>query len=321
METAPLVVVARREEAEGVVGLDLADPSGRALPSWQPGAHLDLTLPSGLIRQYSLCGDPAELSRYRIAVLRETVGTGGSHEVHETVTVGTPLAMRGPRNHFALVDAPAYLFIAGGIGITPLLPMLRRVEAQGVPWQFVYGGRRAASMAFVDEVCGRRGGPVRLVPEDEVGRPDLARIIAGRPADAVIYCCGPEGLLRAVEEECAKAGLSGDLHLERFGANSAVPVPTGIAASDADSFEVHLAKSGLTVQVPPDRTLLDVVRDVVPDVPSSCEEGICGTCETEVLDGLPEHHDEVLDDAEHAAGKTMMICVGRSKSARLVLNL
>lgn len=318
MDNFPVVVTERRDEADGVVSLRLSAPDGVALPAWQPGAHLDVTLPSGLIRQYSLCGDPADDSSYRIAILREQFSRGGSDEVHDRVQPGTRLTLRGPRNHFPLVDAEEYLLIAGGVGITPLLPMSREIAARRVPWKMIYGGRRRASMAFIDELRGLAGGHLEVVPEDEAGRPDIAAALAARSPRAAVYCCGPEGLLRAVEECCARLEIAEWLHLERFGANSALPAPT---ATGTDSFEVHLAKTGVTVVVPPDRSLLSVVRDVVPDVPYSCQEGNCGTCETEVLEGVPDHRDEVLTEAERRSGDTMMICVGRSRTPRLVLNL
>ena len=318
MDSFDVIVTQRTNEADGVVSLTLEHPEGGALPAWTPGAHLDVTLPSGLIRQYSLCGDPSTTSRYRIAVLREPASRGGSDEVHDAVPVGTTLSVRGPRNHFPLVDAPDYLLIAGGVGITPILPMVKEIASRGNRWRLVYGGRRRASMAFVDELVAVPGGALEIVPEDEAGRPDISAMLGARTPETAVYCCGPEGLLRAVEENCDRFGISEWLHVERFGANSALPTPD---ATGGNSFEVHLAKSDLTVVVPPNRSLLSVVRDVLPTVAFSCEEGNCGTCETEVLEGLPDHRDQVLTDEEREAGDTMMICVGRSLSPRLVLNL
>jgi ferredoxin-NADP reductase len=318
MDSFELVVSARTPEADEIVSLTLTHPDRVALPPWTPGAHLDITLPSGLIRQYSLCGEQSATSEYRIAVLREAAGRGGSDEVHDAVPVGTRLPVRGPRNHFPLVDAPDYLLIAGGVGITPILPMLVQLAARGAPWHLVYGGRRRSSMAFADELAGLPGGRLEIVPQDEAGFPDIAAALGGRSSSTAVYCCGPEGLLRAVEEHCDRLGIREWLHVERFGANSALPTP---AATGADSFEVHLAKSDLTLMVPPGRSLLSMVLEVLPDVPFSCQEGNCGTCETEVLEGVPEHRDEVLTDEEREAGETMMICVGRSRTPRLVLNL
>jgi len=314
-----LVVSDRRDESDGVVSLTLrAEADGQELPAWEPGAHLEVVLPSGLIRHYSLCGPVEDRDRYRIAVLREPASRGGSVEVHDRVTPGTRLHVTGPRNHFGLEAADHYLFIAGGIGITPILPMIARAEAAGVPWKLVYGGRQASSMAFVDEITARTGGKVELLAEDEVGRPDLPAVLGEVPVGGRVYCCGPEGLLGAVEAECAKRGLSGFLHVERFAAGALAAADDG---SGSAGFEVRLARSGTTVTVPPDRSILEVVREVLPGVPSSCEEGICGTCETPVLEGVPDHRDHIMSAAERASNATMMICVGRALSDRLVLDL
>ncbi|MFC9796141.1 PDR/VanB family oxidoreductase [Streptomyces sp. NPDC057695] len=308
--TARLTVRSVVPEAEGVLGLVLADPSGAALAPWEPGAHLEVTLPSGAVRHYSLCGDPADRSTYRLGVLRETAGRGGSEELHTAVGAGTVLGVRGPFNRFPLVPAERYLFVAGGIGITPLLPMLRSLPPGS--WSLLYGGRSLASMAYREELAALPG--VTLVPQDTAGLPDLDGVLAGLTAGTAVYCCGPEGLLGAVRER-----WTGALHTERFGA-----APAAAAEADAgtgDGFDVELRRSGRTVHVPPGRTLLDAVRAVVPGVPYACEEGFCGTCETKVIAGTPEHHDSVLDEDEKASGTTMMICVGRSRGARLVLDL
>ncbi|MFC9385440.1 PDR/VanB family oxidoreductase [Streptomyces venezuelae] len=299
-------------EAEGVLGLLLADPTGAELDPWEPGAHLEVTLPSGAVRHYSLCGDPADRGTYRLGVLREPAGRGGSEEVHTSVREGTVLGVRGPVNRFPLVPAERYLFIAGGIGITPLLPMLRSLPPGS--WSLLYGGRSLASMAYRAELAGLPG--VTLVPQDTAGTPDLDAVLAPLPADTAVYCCGPEGLLRAVEER-----WPGPLHTERFGAAPAsAPVAAEPPAEDG-GFEVELRRTGRTLRVEPGRTLLDAVREAVPGVPYSCEEGWCGTCETKVVAGTPEHHDSVLGEDEKASGATMMICVGRSRGPRLVLDL
>ncbi|MFF2304719.1 PDR/VanB family oxidoreductase [Streptomyces sp. NPDC058128] len=308
--TARLTVRAVVPEAEGVLGLVLADPTGAELAPWEPGAHLEVTLPSGAVRHYSLCGDPADRSTYRLGVLRERDGRGGSEEVHTAVGAGTVLGVRGPFNRFPLVPAERYLFIAGGIGITPLLPMVRSLPPGS--WSLLYGGRSLPGMAYREELAALPG--VTLVPQDTAGLPDLDGVLAGLPAGTAVYCCGPEGLLRAVEER-----WPGPLHTERFGAAPAA-VP-GADPGTGDGFEVELRRSGRTVSVAPDRTLLDAVREVVPGVAYSCEEGFCGTCETKVLAGTPEHHDSVLGEDEKASGTTMMICVGRSRGGRLVLDL
>ena len=318
MDRFDVVVAKRTYEAEGIVSLALTKPDGRDLPVWEPGAHLDVTLPSGLIRQYSLCGDPSVRSEYRIAVLREVESRGGSLEVHEGLSVGTKLSILGPRNHFPVVAAARYLFIAGGIGITPILPMISQLTANSVPWRLVYGGRRKLSMAFLEEILAIPDGDVVVAPEDEAGLLDIARELKSLTSETVVYCCGPEGLLRAVEDNCERMGISQRLHLERFGANSRLPAPD---AGGIEGFDVHLAKANITLTVPADRSLLSVIREALPQVPFSCEEGSCGTCETEVLEGVPDHRDQVLSEAEREDGKTMMICVGRSLTPRIVLNL
>ncbi len=307
-----LTVAGRRTVADRVIALDLRDPAGAALPPWTPGAHIDVILGSGRQRQFSLCGDPADATTWRIAVLRETTGRGGSQEVHDALTEGSPVRVRGPRNHFRLEPAGRYLFIAGGIGITPILPMLAAAQSAGRPWTLDYGGRTGASMAFSQELAARYGTRVRIHPQDETGLLDLPAIL-GQPADCtLVYCCGPSPLLDAVHQHCA-GWPAGTLHTERF-----TPQP-GTAPGEA--FEVELAQSGLTLAVPPDRSILQTIQDAGLAVLFSCTEGTCGTCETAVLDGIPEHRDSVLSDEERAAADTMMICVSRSATAKLVLDL
>ncbi|MEU6227078.1 PDR/VanB family oxidoreductase [Streptomyces sp. NPDC047042] len=307
--------------AEGVRGVTLRSVDGSPLPPWEPGAHVDLVLePAGgtqqaLVRQYSLCGDPADRTRWRIAVLREPASRGGSAHVHETLAPGDRVQVRGPRNHFALVDAPGLLFVAGGIGITPILPMLAAAEAAGTRWRLLYGGRRLDSMAFLDELACY-GTAVEVRPEDEYGLLDLASFL--RPArhdGTAVYCCGPEPLLAAVQEHCAD-WPAGSLHLERFHAVAADP-----AAPPAGEFEVELRQSGLTVRVKADRSVLESIEDAGVYGVNSCREGTCGSCETPVLEGVVDHRDSLLTDEERAAGDTMMICVSRARTPRLVLDL
>ncbi len=309
-----LVVRSVETVAHDVVALTLASPDGERLPGWTPGAHLDLMLDDDLVRQYSLCGSPGDDHLYRIAVLRAPDSRGGSVRVHEQLKAGSTVRVRGPRNHFPLAPARRYLFIAGGIGITPLLPMIAEVHARGAQWQLCYGGRSADSMAFTDELIGY-GDRVQLVPEDTAGRPDLDRLLGEPDADTLVYTCGPEGLLAAVETRC-ESWPSGACHLERFAAKEAA-APAG----GERSFELVLARSGLTVTVPPDRSVFDVVRAAGVSVLGSCLEGICGTCETEVLDGEVDHRDSVLSPEEQESNETMMICVSRCRSGRLTLDL
>jgi ferredoxin-NADP reductase len=301
-------------EAEAVLSLLLVQPNRQPLHTWRPGAHVDLCLPNGLVRQYSLCGDPDDQSCYKLAVLREPASRGGSSAVHERLRPGDLVMVRGPRNNFEFVLAERYLFIAGGIGITPLLPMMTAAERSGAEWRVLYGGRRRASMAFVDEVS-RYGGKAVVSPEDELGLLDLDSWLAEPQLGAKVYCCGPEGLIRAVENLC-RAWPKGSLQVERF-----APKPGNVYAADSErGFEVHCHRSELTVQVARDCSILETLRAAGLDVPSSCEEGICGTCETRVLEGTPDHRDSILDDAERAENTTMMICVSRAISDRLVLD-
>ncbi|MHC5908413.1 PDR/VanB family oxidoreductase [Streptomyces sp. S6] len=298
--------------AEGVRLLSLRHPLGEPLPAWEPGAHVDLLLAPGLERQYSLCGDPADLREWRVAVLREPDGRGGSDFVHRELAVGDKVRVRGPRNNFPLLPAPRYRFVAGGIGITPLLPMLAAAEASGAQWTLLYGGRSRRSMAFTGEL-GRYGGRVTVAPQDETGGLlELGPVLDELPEDTLVYCCGPGPLLDAVESRCP----SGVLHVERFR-----PKEQGQDAADTREFDVVLERSGLTVTVPQDTSVLDAVRAAGVDVLFSCTEGTCGTCETDVLDGEVDHRDSVLTQEEREAGETMMICVSRCRGKKLVLDL
>jgi ferredoxin-NADP reductase len=308
------VVDGKELVADGVMLLTLRDPDGRPLPDWEPGAHLDLFLPDDLTRQYSLCGDPADQSRLRVAVLREPAGRGGSRYVHDELAEGQWIQARGPRNHFPLAPAKRYLFLAGGIGITPILPMVEQVAGSGAEWRLVYGGRTRASMAFREHLLATHPEHVTIHPQDEAGLLDLPGLLAEPDEDTAVYCCGPEPLLAAVEEHCA-GWPDGALHTERF---SAKP---GAADGPAESFEVELAQSGTTLVVPADRSILDVVEESGVPVLSSCQEGTCGTCETAVLSGTPAHRDSILTDQERSANEVMMICVSRACSPRLVLDL
>lgn len=306
-------------ETADVLVLELRRPDAGALPAWAPGAHIDLVLPSGKIRQYSLCGDVADASRYRVAVLREAAGRGGSEEIHAVAKAGLTIRTRGPRNHFVLVEAPRYLFVAGGIGITPMLPMIHQAESAGRPWRLVYGGRSRGSMGFVAEIAKRSGGTVTLLPQDEMGLPDLDALLAQVEPDAAIYGCGPAGMLKALKEAAAQHGRASALHIESFSAPDDVAPPAGGAGDTA--FEVELRKSGVTLHVPAARSLGDVLQEAGIDVPFSCQEGYCGTCETRVLEGVPDHRDTILNEEEKAAGNLMMVCCGRSRTPRLVLEL
>ncbi|MET9514874.1 PDR/VanB family oxidoreductase [Streptomyces sp. NPDC002994] len=309
------LILARKEIlAEGVALLTLAHTDGSPLPEWSPGAHIDLLLGPGLVRQYSLCSDPADRSRWHVAVLYEPDSRGGSQWVHERLHEGAEVRVRGPRNHFALEPSPRYLFIAGGIGITPVLPMVAEAQRQGAEWQLAYGGRSRRTMAFREHLEAAYGERVSVRPQEEFGVLDLDALLAGPERDTLVYCCGPEGLLKAVEQRC-RDWPSGVLHVERF-----APKDLGPQGQD-EAFEVELARSGITVSVPPDKSVLQAVEDAGVQVLSSCQEGTCGTCETAVLDGVVDHRDSLLTPAEQAADDTMFICVSRAACPRLVLDL
>ncbi len=310
-----VVVTSKKKIADDVYALTLrsANPQSLTLPTWAPGAHIDLVLPSKKVRQYSLCGDPADGDEWRLGVLREQAGRGGSAYVCDELAEGTVLRARGPRNTFGLTPSPRYLFIAGGVGITPILPMLRAATDAGASWRLVYGGRRRGSMAFADELA-QYGDRVQLWPQDECGLLPLDDLLAEPDDQTLVYCCGPAPLLDAVEQRCAQ-WPRGSLRMERF-----APVVRADAAPD-QPFEVELARCGKTISVPPGTSILHAVEAAGVVVLSSCQEGTCGTCETEVLEGTPDHRDSVLTAAERDACDVMMICVSRSRSPRLVLDL
>jgi ferredoxin-NADP reductase len=314
--TLKLAIRSVYSPADRVVSIELGASDGSPLPGWDPGAHIDLHLPSGLVRSYSLHGDPRDGGSYHIAVLDVENGRGGSAEVHRIAEPGMELPASVPLNSFGMESASHYLFIAGGIGVTPLLPMALVVARAGKPWTFVYGGRTRTSMAFLDRLSALPGGRLEVVPQDELGLPDLARSFAAVPAGAAAYCCGPAGMLTAATDAGASTRPDVAVHIERFEA------PAGPAAGDGDQpFEVELARSGLTIEVPADVSVLDAVRARLPGVMSNCEQGICSSCETAVLAGTPDHRDSVLTPKEKAANRYMMICVSRSLTPRLVLDL
>jgi ferredoxin-NADP reductase len=301
--------------ADGVVRLTLRSPDGADLPEWEPGAHLDLAL-GELIRQYSLCGDPRDRSVLQVAVLREPAGRGGSAHVHDLLGEGDAVRVRGPRNHFPLVEAKRYLFVAGGIGITPILPMVAAAAEAGADWRLVYGGRTRASMAFASALVAEYPDRVEICPQDETGLLDLDGLLVEPDPDTAVYCCGPEPLLLAVEERCA-TWPDDALHVERFAPKE------GATDGPSESFEVELAQTGTVLTVPADRSVLEVIEDSGVPVLSSCQEGTCGTCETAVLAGAVDHRDSLLTDEEQAANDTMFVCVSRAAPGcpRLTLDL
>jgi ferredoxin-NADP reductase len=312
-ERREVTVRRRRVVAENVITLELADPNEGDLPEWAPGAHIDLELAPGLVRQYSLCGDPQQRGVWRVGVLREPASRGGSAHIFDHVHEQSTVTVRGPRNNFVLESAPNYVFIAGGIGVTPILPMIAAAEAEGARWELHYGGRSRRSMAFL-KALETYGAHTTIYPEDEVGLIGLATILGVPREDTLVYCCGPEPLLAAVEGHC-QAWKAGTLHLERF-----APKEHGEPVFDG-AFEVELAESGLTLTVGIDQSILEVVEAAGVDVVSSCQEGTCGSCETKVLAGTVDHRDSLLTLAEQEANDTMFLCVSRAACAKLRLKL
>jgi ferredoxin-NADP reductase len=304
-----LIVAARQQVADDVIELRLVHPTGEPLPGWTPGAHVDVELGSGHSRQYSLHGRVDADDGWRISVLRDPRSRGGSQWIHDHVRVGDELVVIAVRNLFEFVPAERYVFIAGGIGITPLIPMVAEAEGRGAEWELHYGGRSRTSMAHLAELQRLYGHKVKPVAEAESGVLDIPAIVE-RP-EGLLYCCGPEGLLRAVEGAVAH-WPAGSLHVERFAAKAADPTEA------LGPIEVRLARSGLELSVPANLSILEAVRRAGLTVPSSCQEGICGSCETAVLSGRPLHRDSVLDEDERAANDTMMICVSRAQPGEVL---
>lgn len=314
-ELVRTMTVARKDvAATGVVVVDLVDPSGADLPGWEPGAHVDLILPGDVVRQYSLCSDPSDHSRWQVGVLREAEGRGGSIYIHDELEVGSSIEVRGPRNNFPLVRADHYVFVAGGIGVTPMIPMIMAAEAQDVSWELVYGGRSRESMSFVDQLEQVYGDRVAVRPQDVHGLLDLQGLLGTVRENAAVYCCGPEPLLQAIEGAC-EGWPTGALHIERFSPKDMEePVRS-------DSFEIELTLSDMVLTVPPDKSIMAVMEEEGVPVVASCLEGTCGSCETVVVSGTPDHRDSILTPAEQEASETMMVCVSRAVSARLVLEI
>ena len=312
-EAAEIEVVAETADvADGVRELTLRPVDGTELPAWEPGAHVDLVLPSGLVRQYSLCGDPADRSSYRVAVLREEAGRGASAEIHR-LEAPARIGVRGPRNHFPIVAAPQHLFIAGGIGIAPFVPMVRALAAREEDWRLVYRGASLASMAYARELAADFPGQVVLSPADASPRPDLGALVAGTAPGAAVYCCGPDSLIDATEKAVAEAP-GRTFRIERF---------TATDRSDLVSrpFEVELVRTGQVVEVAEDQTMLAAIQEVEPALDMSCQDGVCGSCVLKVLDGTPEHRDDVLQPGERGRTDVIYPCVSRAVGDRLVVDL
>jgi ferredoxin-NADP reductase len=305
-------------EAENINSYELVALGGDDLVPFTAGCHIDLHLPNGLVRSYSLVNDQRERARYVIAVNKDAASRGGSRFIHETVRVGGIITISHPRNNFALHEHAAQsVLIAGGIGITPLLSMIRRLEALGRSWELFYAARTRRAAAFVDALKAVRPNACEKLhinfDQESSGRMfDLSAIVKEAPADAHLYCCGPVPMLEAFE--AATAGRPADhVHMEYFKAKEKPAAEGG--------FEVKLARSKRTIRVPAGKTILDALLDAGLAVNYACAEGVCGTCETRVIGGMPDHRDQFLSKEEQAANKTMMICCSGSKSPALTLDL
>ena len=303
------------ETAAGVAAFELAPLEG-VLPTFQPGAHIDVHLPNGLVRQYSLTNGPGESSCYRIGVKLEPDSSGGSSCLHETVREGDVLAISEPRNNFPLRrDANRTILVAGGIGITPLLAMAQALDRMSLDFELHCFAQSAEHIAFAEVVDGLGQSVVRhlgLSPDETVA--EIRRLVAGYETFANLYVCGPGPMLEAVRREAAAAGWPDDaVHFEYFKNTNEI--------DDSSTFEVALARSAMTVTVPAGATILEALRGHGVIMPSSCEQGACGTCVATVLEGEPDHQDVYLNDSEHRAGDRIMTCVSRAASDRLVLDL
>ena len=304
---------------EGVLRLVLAPADADSFPAWEPGAHVDLVLPGTgrdggpLVRQYSLCGDPADPTQYHFGILREPDGRGGSAWVHDRLKPGDEIAVGAPRNHFPFAPGERMLFIAGGIGITPILPMVRRAQAEGRDWRLVAAARNRARLAFMDDLAALPQDRIRCHCDDEAGLLDLPELLSTLGPGTTVYSCGPGPLLDALQK--LNEGAPWQLRIERFTAAPQAPDTAN------RPFEVICRTSGKRLLVPADKSLLQVLREAGIKVESSCRDGVCGTCETRVLAGTPDHRDSVLTAEEREEGGYMMVCVSRALGDALELDI
>ena len=300
--------------AQDILVFEFVRPDGAVLPAATAGAHIDLHLPNGLTRSYSLLRAHEAPERYLVGVKRDPHSRGGSRYMHEQLRVGSIVPVSAPRNHFPLEETAGHtVLIAGGIGITPVWCMAQRLQAIGASWELWYACRTRAEMAFLPELA-RFGERVRLHVDEEAGGVlDLAAVAARATAGTHFYCCGPAPMLSAYE--AATAALPpGTVHLERFGATQPVQASGG-------GFVVQLARTGVELAVPEGATLLEVLTANGVAIDSSCQAGICGCCEVRVLEGEVDHRDEVLSASQRAANNAMMACCSRAKGERLVIDL
>lgn len=309
-----LVVQARRDIAANVIELTLQRLDGSRLPDWSPGAHIDLILPSGTIRQYSLCGDRWDAHSYRIAVQRESDGTGGSKEIHQVAAAGSHVRFGGPRNNFRLAPAEQYHFVAGGIGITAITPMIDQAERMAVPWRLLYLGRDEHRMAYRD-LENKYPAQVRTHTTANGRRASIREWLGVIDDSSMVYACGPQTLLDALPAECGRLPRQ-RIRIERFTNDnlSSAPIRT-------DPYDIVLERRGETVRAQGHQSVAEALGDAGIGLITSCSRGVCGTCELSVLAGQIDHRDTILDDEERAAGTCMFPCVSRAASDRIVVDL
>lgn len=319
MQELSVRVADKRIEAQDVVSLELVDRGGAPLPPFTAGAHIDVHLPGGLIRQYSLLNDCTERTRYRIGVLREPQSRGGSVAVHQDIQVGDTLYISQPRNRFALQSAPYSLLLAGGIGVTPILCMARRLQAQAAEFQLHYWCRTRARAAFLSDIdaLGAAHAPGLHFDDEPDTALDVSGLLAGVSAQAQLYVCGPAGFIDHVITRAREHGIDDSrIHFERFAAAECPDTNT-----DVQAFQVRLGSTGEVFDIPANEPVTRALDRQGVFIPVSCEEGICGTCLTGVIEGTPDHRDTYLTDDEHAANKEFTPCVSRSKTPILVIDL
>ena len=317
-----LVVTRLSLEAQDIIGIELRDPHGKPLPPFTAGAHVDIHLPHSVVRQYSLSNAPSERDRYCLGVAHATASRGGSSYVHRDLRIGQRVGVDEPRNLFGLsVGTTRHRFVAGGIGITPIRSMIFECEARGMEWRLFYAVRNRSRAAYLDDLLALDPARVHLHADDEHGgKPlDVAQALSDVGTDEHVYCCGPSPLMDGVANYARSSGWQARTHFERFGAP--VVVSGGSAPSADTPFTVRLARRGVDLQVPVGKSILSVLEDNGVSVPSSCREGLCRTCEVPVLAGAPGHRDYVLSDSEREGNRSIMICVSRSCSNELVLDL
>lgn len=306
--------------SDRVVGLTLGPQNGAEFPAWEPGAHIELELAVSkaelLHRQYSLCGQTANTREWQIAVLRDEASRGGSAYIHEVLREGDVLPASIPKNHFPFAANKKCFFIAGGIGITPIVSMIRAAAAAGLDWRLLYLARNTSDFIFLEELRRLDGSRIKTHASDQDGLFDLQRALLALDKHTIVYSCGPQGLLDALEKyRQEQIDIGWQLMVERFSVETDPNMLTG------RSFIVTLHKSGKSITVASDETILSALKREGIRVKCSCRNGTCGTCETTVISGQPDHRDFVLSEEERQLSETMMICVSRALSDELVLDL